>query len=107
MGRGKKFDAAEKHFQEKLEKLRKEKDYWRGLALEKQQRVSDLETELETAKSTVEQQREWIERLLQYTELSKEEIRAACEKDKNIAACAELILGAKNFFNSGLINCSS
>jgi hypothetical protein len=50
-GRGKKFDAAEKHFEKKRIK---------------------------------EELKEWIECLLEYTELSKDDIKAVCEKDKRM-----------------------
>lgn len=50
-GRGKKFDAAEKHFEKKRIK---------------------------------EELKEWIERLLEYTELSKDDIKAVYEKDKRM-----------------------
>ena len=96
--KGKKFSAAEKHFQEKEVKLRKEVQRWQTRAIEQSQRVEELERSLKEANNIVEQQRDWIERLLQYTELSKEDIKAACEKDKSLAACAEMILGASSFW---------
>jgi len=96
--KGKKFSAAEKHFQEKEIKLRKDIQYWQELAIQRAAHIKELEAALKSANSTVEQQRDWIERLLQYTELSPEDIKAACEKDKAMAACADLILGASSFW---------
>lgn len=96
--KGKKFTAAEKHFQEKETKLRKEMNDWRTVAIERAEDIVELEEELRQAKSTIVQQQDWIERLLQYTELSHDDIKAACEKDKAVAACADLLIGASRFF---------
>lgn len=82
MSKGKKFDAAEKHFK------KKEGVY--------QRRIRDLETavsQLKTDVSRLEVEKgdlvtennslkEWVERLLSYTELSKEDIQTVCERDK-------------------------
>lgn len=96
--KGKKFTAAEKHFQEKETKLRKEMNDWRTVAIERAEDIVELEEELRQAKSTIAQQQDWIERLLHYTELSLDDIKAACEKDKAVAACADLLIGARRFF---------
>ena len=40
--------------------------------------------------------KDWIERLLQYTELSKEDVKKACEKDKAIAGLLDLFGIVKN-----------
>lgn len=42
-----------------------------------------------------QQQKEQIDRLLEYTELSKEDIKIACERDKGLAK----VYGAFNSFN--------
>ena len=96
--KGKKFTAAEKHFQEKEAKLRKEMNDWRTVAIERSENIVELEEELRQAKSTIAQQQDWIERLLQYAELSLDDIKAACEKDKAVAACADMLIGASRFF---------
>jgi hypothetical protein len=81
MAKGKKFDAAEKHFQKLKEK------YERHLKTLYEQKCS-LQDELVQAKNRIHelesentQQCEWIERLLKYTELSKEDIAKACQID--------------------------
>ena len=85
MAKGKKFDAAEKHFEKKRVQYEK--------------RIKDLNQQLENAHRDTryfrsryeflqrenEELKNWIERLLEYTELSKEDIKAACEKDKRAA----------------------
>ena len=97
--KGKKFTAAEKHFQEKEIKLRKNLQYWQDLAISREKHITELEAALRDMTAKVGEQQEWIERLLQYTELSQGDIKAACEKDKALAACADLILGASKFWN--------
>ncbi len=85
MSKGKNFDAAEKHFEKKRAQYEK--------------RIKDLNQQLENAHRDTrhfrsryeflqrenEELKNWIERLLEYTELSKEDIKAACEKDKQAA----------------------
>ena len=90
MPRGKKFDAAEKHFEKKKTQLEKEVKYY-------QSENSRLNKENETLKlcngllrDENDRLNQWVERLLEYTELSKEDIKEACEKDKHIGS----VLGA-------------
>ena len=47
-------------------------------------RVSELESELNSKD-------DWIERLLTYTEMSKEDIKAAVEKDKAITSTLNML----------------
>ena len=82
--KSKKFNAAEKHFEKKR--------------IQYEKRIKDLNQQLESAhrdtrifRSQAEflerenaELKDWVERLLQYTELSKEDIKAACEKDKRM-----------------------
>lgn len=85
MPKGKKFDAAEKHF------IEKEKVYQRRI-LElnntvKQSAVIKREMfeKIQNLQSENDQLKEWIDRLLSYTELSESDIKKACEKDKRMA----------------------
>ena len=97
MSKGKKFTAAEKHFQEKEERLRKELKYWERCANEQSAKLLTVCEELASAKVTIQQQQEWIERLLQYTELDLSDIKAACEKDKKVAEAASMMCGVSRF----------
>jgi hypothetical protein len=81
MPKGKKFDAAEKHF----EKVKL--SYEKRLRVSQEQATS-LSKQLMEANNTIRslesentQLKDWIERLLQYTELSKEDIQKACQND--------------------------
>lgn len=94
--KGKKFNAAEKHFMKKQEQYQKQ--------------IKSLETQLENAHRDTrifrtraeflerenEELKNWVERLLEYTELSKEDIKKACEKDKNLAEASKWLLQFSN-----------
>lgn len=97
MSKGKKFTAAEKHFHEKEERLRKELKYWENRANEQTSKLLTVCEELAYAKVTIQQQQEWIERLLEYTELDLNDIKAACEKDKKLAEAASMMCGVSRF----------
>ena len=84
MPKGKKFDAAEKHFAKEREKQNKEIKSLRE-QLENAHRDTRLfRSRAEFYERKTEELENWVERLLEYTELSKEDIKAACEKDKSM-----------------------
>lgn len=92
MAKGKKFDAAEKHFAKERERLDKEIKYLKQ-QLENAHRDTRLfRSRLELYERENEELKNWIERLLEYTELSKDDIKQACEKDKNMAEAAKWLL---------------
>ena len=90
MPRGRKFDAAEKHFEKKKAQLEKEVKYYQNTACQLRKENEKLKLENDFLKGENDRLNHWIERLLEYTELSKEDIREACEKDKHIGS----VLGA-------------
>lgn len=99
MPKGKKFNAAEQHF------LKKEQQYRKQIK-ELEQKLSSRENELkgvisiyETCGKRCQEQDEQITKLLKYCELSKEDIKKACEKDKAMAEIAKMI----NLFASSII----
>ena len=83
MPRGKKFNAAERHF------IEKEKAYKKQIArLNEYIKAQDLEIKrlkalLDEQDYKILTQNDWINRLLEYTELEKSDIRAVCEADKH------------------------
>ncbi len=95
--KGKKFTAAEKHFEKKRVQYEK--------------RIKELNEQLESAHRDIrlfrsryelaerenEELKAWVERLLEYTELSKEDIKQACTKDKKMAEAAEWLQKFSNF----------
>ena len=86
MAKGKKFDAAQKHFEGKKIELEKQIKYLTARVSEQNKTISEQKGQIDALSSENQQLKEWIERLLEYTELSKEDIKAACEKDKKIAS---------------------
>lgn len=86
MAKGKKFDAAQKHFEGKKIELEKQIKALTARVSEQNKTISEQKGQIDVLSSENQQLKEWIERLLEYTELSKEDIKAACEKDKKIAS---------------------
>lgn len=86
MAKGKKFDAAQKHFEGKKIELEKQIKALTARVNEQNKTISEQRGQIDALSSENQQLKEWIERLLEYTELSKEDIKAACEKDKKIAS---------------------
>lgn len=90
MAKGKKFDVAQKHFEGKKIELEKQIKALTTRVSEQNKTISEQRGQIDALSSENQQLKEWIERLLEYTELSKEDIKAACEKDKKIASAASL-----------------
>ena len=86
MAKGKKFDAAQKHFEGKKIELEKQIKALTARVSQQNKTISEQRGQIDALSSENQQLKEWIERLLEYTELSKEDIKAACEKDKKIAS---------------------
>ena len=86
MAKGKKFDAAQKHFEGKKIELEKQIKHLTARVSEQNKVILEQKEQIDALASENLQLKEWIERLLEYTELSKEDIKAACEKDKKIAS---------------------
>lgn len=84
MPKGKKFSAAEKHFMKKEQRLNRQiKSLY--LANESlRQENFDFAEQLRLAQSKIVSLQDWVDQLLEYTKLSKEDIRAVCEKDKDL-----------------------
>lgn len=85
MPHGKKFTAAEKYFNEKkvvLEKRIKARDELIAEQSLEIKRLTNRIIELETQNVQLQDE---IDRLLKYTELSKEDIKKVCKKDITIA----------------------
>lgn len=83
MSKGKKFDAAEKHFLEKERKYRAEIN---KLILEL--KVAREEAKMwretyETAKKSIEEYEEMIDKLTKYVGMPKEDVKMACEREKH------------------------
>lgn len=91
MPKGKKFDAAEAHFKKKedalgreIKRLNDECRKYRKEVNQKNERILELEDENRSLN-------EWVERLLSFTEMSREDIVKLCEDEKKKADSLHLI----------------
>ena len=73
-------------FERERMKLQRQKREVEELLRDKDKTIKSLMDRISELENVIIQKDEWIERLLEYTELSKEDIKAACEKDKKIAS---------------------
>ena len=96
MAKGKKIDAAEKHFEKKRVKYEREIRRLTGIVSEQNKIISKNKQQISALETENAQLKDWVERLLEYTELSKEDIKAVCEKDKRLGESLKLFEKLKN-----------
>lgn len=82
MSKGKEFNAAEKYFEKKRIEYEKKIKQNSQTIVDLNASVTGLIFKNQKLEDENYQLKEWVERLLQYTELSKEEIKQICEQDK-------------------------
>lgn len=82
MPRGKKFNAAEKHFIEKEQRYQKQIRYLKEVIAAQELEIARLKAAVDDRDNQILSQKDWINRLLEYTELSKEDIKTVCAADK-------------------------
>ncbi len=97
MAKGKKFDAAQKHFEGKRIEYEKRLKHLNAHVSEQDRIISEMKEQIDALSLENQQLKEWNERLLKYTELSKEDIKTACAKDKKMENLVSII----NDFASG------
>lgn len=90
MAKGKKYEAAEKHFDKKRVEYEKKIKALTARVSEQNKIIAENQEQISTLVMENQRLNEWVERLLEYTELSKEDIKAVCEKNKRIASAASL-----------------
>lgn len=100
MPKGKKFDAAEKHFEKKRQEYENTIKRLNNTLKESRAETIKYKTAYENVIGENEQLKAWIERLLEYTELSIEDIKEACEKDKQMGEAAKMLTGLMKFTGS-------
>lgn len=86
MSKGKKFSAAEKHFYSKKIELEKKIRSLSSCLHDSESLLSEQKILIDSLTSENLQLKDWVERLLEYTELSKDDIKTACNKDKELAS---------------------
>lgn len=94
----KKYNAAEKHFMKQHEKDLKKIKLLETLNKSAHSEINQLSLKVEHLELENEQLSNWVERLLEYSELSHEDIKSACEKDKKLAAAADMVSCFAKFF---------
>jgi hypothetical protein len=99
--KGKKFDAHKKHFDKLALRLRQENKLFNDDNLRLLTENFDLKNEVSRLKRDIEIYKEWNERLLEYTELTKEQIKEKIELDKQKGRVFENMEFILKFFNSG------
>ena len=58
------------------------------------------ENELRVVSSQLSQKEDWIKRLLEYTELSEDDMRAIIDKEKSVAAVMKMLGELSGIFSS-------
>lgn len=94
----KNFNAAEKHFEKKRVQMQKQIDDYIIYSTNLRHDKAELEVQVRTLQAELDQSKEWIERLLQYTELDIEDIKKACDKDKSMADTLKMLATFGKYF---------
>lgn len=97
MPKGKKYDAAERHFIEKQTMYEKRIKGLQETLSNKNAELIKVRQERDELHSENARLQDWVERLLQYTELSREDIKTVCEQDKQKGIGISRISGLLNF----------
>jgi len=95
----KNFNASQKYFEKKRIEMQKEVDKYKNLYLSYSTDFVKTKDKLEAIEEENQQLKEWVERLLQYTELSKEDIKKACDKDKSMGEFLGVMKTFSRMFN--------
>lgn len=98
MPRGKKFNAAEKHFKEKEEVYQRKIRHLEEVVSQLQTDMNRLAGENGRLLAENDSLNGWVERLLTYTELSKDDIKAVCEQDKKRGEALSAFTGMMKMF---------
>jgi len=88
-----KLTATEKHLQNKIIKLQQQINKLEQSNSQYLHENYNIKQENKKLQEKNQQQKEQIDRLLEYTELSKEDIKVVCEKDKGLAKACGMITG--------------
>ena len=80
-------------FERERTKLQRQKREFEEKCRDKDAIIKSLTDKISELESIVGQKDEWIERLLEYTELTKEDLEIAIEKDKSVAEAAKSLKG--------------
>ena len=76
-------------FERERTKLQRQKRELEEKLRDKDKIINSLTDKISELENIINQKDEWIERLLEYTELSKEDLKTVIEKDKSVAKAVE------------------
>lgn len=76
-------------FEKERTKLRKQKREVEEQLQDRDKTIKTLMDKISELETMINQKDEWIERLLKYTELTKEDLKMAIEKDKTMVESAK------------------
>jgi hypothetical protein len=91
MPKGKKFDAAEKHFEKERLRLNRENNSLRKLLSELIKKNRDLSERVDSLEDENRRLNDWVERLLEFTEMSKEDIKKVVEHEKSTGGLIDIL----------------
>lgn len=86
-------------FERERAKFRSEIRKLTGLLNDKKRQIDVLEETIREKDIIISQQKEWIDKLLKYTELSGEDMKKLIEKDKKTAEIIDNFAGMQQIFN--------
>jgi predicted HicB family RNase H-like nuclease len=81
-----KITAEEKHYQKLNKRLNNQVNEYRESCINYRKENNRLTEENSKLRQENDQYKDWVERLLEYTELNEKDIKAACERDQAIAS---------------------
>lgn len=78
-------------FEKERNKYRKQINELEKKLIDSNKEIYNLKNKVSELESELNSKDDWIERLLKYTEMSKEDIKAAVEKDKAVASTFKML----------------
>lgn len=87
------FDKERANYRKKIRELERDVAEFQLAIMQKDNEIRILQNELE-------QKSDWIRRLLEYTELSEEDMREMINKEKNVSAVMKMFSDFGNAFSS-------
>ena len=103
MPKGKKFDAAEKHFEKERLKLSRENDCLLKQLIELKAKNSELLEQIDSLENRNRQLDDWVKRLLELSEMSREEVRKLVDHEKTMHEAFEYFSAVKPIIFTGTL----
>ena len=100
----KKQSAKDIAFEKERQKFRKEIRQLEVRCLEQKKQIAEADEEIHKKDSVISQQKEWIDRLLEYTNMSEDDMKRIIEHQKRMSQITEVFQDARirQMFGSSL-----